>query len=66
MSFENRAVYEIISKNIVEPEGPQMTPEYGAYKLHAGIARLHARTRMHTPTLPDVCAHKQIWIIPWF
>jgi hypothetical protein len=33
--FENLAVYEIISKNIVEPEGPQMTSEYGAYELYA-------------------------------
>ena len=23
--FENRAVYEIMSKNLVEPKGPQMT-----------------------------------------
>jgi hypothetical protein len=35
-SFENRAVYEIMSKNMVEPEEPQMTSEYGAYALHAG------------------------------
>ena len=33
---ENRAVYEIMSKNMVEPEGPQMTSEYKAYELHAG------------------------------
>ena len=33
---ENRAVYEIMSKNMVEPEGPQMTSQYGAYELHAG------------------------------
>ena len=33
---ENRAVYEIISKNMVEPEGPQITSQYGAYELHAG------------------------------
>ena len=33
---ENRAVYDIILKNLVEPEGPQMTSEYGAYALHAG------------------------------
>jgi hypothetical protein len=29
-------VYEIMSKNTVEPEGPQMTSQYGAYELHAG------------------------------
>ena len=33
---ENRAVYEIMSKNMEEPEGPQMTSQYGAYELHAG------------------------------
>ena len=34
--FENRAVYEIMSKNVVETEGPQMTSQYGAYALRAG------------------------------
>jgi hypothetical protein len=34
--FLNRAVYEITSKNMVEPEGPQRTSQYGAYALHAG------------------------------
>jgi hypothetical protein len=33
---ENRALYEIMYKNLVEPEGPQMTSKYGAYTLHAG------------------------------
>ena len=33
---EDRAVYEIMSKNMVETEGPQMTSQYGAYVLHAG------------------------------
>jgi hypothetical protein len=33
---ENRSVYEIMSKNMVEPEGPQMTSQYGACELHAG------------------------------
>jgi hypothetical protein len=32
---ENRAVYEIMSKNMVEPEGPQMTSQHGAHGLHA-------------------------------
>jgi hypothetical protein len=32
--FENRAVYEAMSKNMVEPERPQ-TSQYGAYELHA-------------------------------
>ena len=34
--FEIRAVYEIMSINILEPEWPQMTSQYGAYELHAG------------------------------
>jgi hypothetical protein len=29
-----------------------MTSQYGAYALHAGLSRLHALTRMHTPTRP--------------
>ena len=33
---ENRIVYEIMSKNVVQTEGPQMTSRYGAYALHAG------------------------------
>ena len=37
-----------MSKNVVESEGSQMTSQYGAYALHAGLARL--RARIHTPT----------------
>ena len=33
---ENRAVCEVMSKNVVESEGPQMTSQYGAYALNAG------------------------------
>ena len=33
---ENRAAYEIMSKNMVEMEGPQMTSQYGAYALNTG------------------------------
>jgi hypothetical protein len=33
---KNRAAYEIIWKNMVQPERPQMTVEYGACTLHAG------------------------------
>jgi hypothetical protein len=33
---ENRGVYEIMSKNVVEPERLQMTSQYGAYELHVG------------------------------
>ena len=28
--FENRTVYEKMSKNMLETEGPQMTSQYGA------------------------------------
>jgi hypothetical protein len=33
---KNRAFYDIMSKNVVEPEGPQITSQYGVYALHAG------------------------------
>jgi hypothetical protein len=48
--FENRTVYEIMSKNIVEIEGPLMTSQHGAYALLVGLARLRTRTRMHART----------------
>ena len=44
-------------KNMVITEGPQMTSQHGAYALHAGLARLHARMRMHTPTRPGTDMH---------
>jgi hypothetical protein len=40
-----------------EPEGPQMTSQYGTYELHTGKARLHACTSIHTPTRPGKCTH---------
>jgi hypothetical protein len=33
---KNHTVSGIMSKNMVEPEGPQITLEYGTYELHAG------------------------------
>jgi len=33
---KNRALYEIMWKNIVQPDSPQMAIQYGAYALHAG------------------------------
>jgi hypothetical protein len=33
---EDRSVYEIMSKNLVEPERPQIAIKYGACALHAG------------------------------
>jgi hypothetical protein len=53
---ENRTVYEIMSKNIVETEGPQMS-QHGAYALRAGLARLYARMRLHTSTRPRNYMH---------
>jgi hypothetical protein len=35
-SFENRAVYEIMYKSIVEPEKSHMIVKYGARTLHRG------------------------------
>ena len=46
-----------MSKNVVETEGPQMTSQHGAYALRAGLARLYARMRMHTPTRPGTHMH---------
>jgi hypothetical protein len=54
---ENRNIYEIMSKTVAENKGPQMTSEYGAYALHAGLARLHARMRMYTPGYPHAHTH---------
>jgi hypothetical protein len=54
---ENRTVYEIMSKNVVETEGPQMTSQYGAYALRAGKTRLHSRMRTHTTTPPGTHTH---------
>ena len=54
---ENRAVYEIMSKNLVEPERPQITSQYDAHTFHAGYSRLYARTRMRTPTRPGTHAY---------
>ena len=58
---ENRNVYELMSKNMVETQEPLITSQYGAYALHAGLARphahahapgylQHARTRTHANT----------------
>jgi hypothetical protein len=47
----------MISKDMEEPEGPQITSQYGAYALHAGLARLYALMRMHTPMRPGTRIH---------
>jgi hypothetical protein len=36
LSYEIPSVYEIMWKNVVEPDRPQMIIQYGACPLHAG------------------------------
>ena len=55
--FENRTFYETMSKNVMETKGPQMTSQHGAHALRAELARVYARTRMHTPTRPGNHMH---------
>jgi hypothetical protein len=38
----------------MEPERSQMRIQYGAWDLHAGLVRLHARTHTHKPTRPKL------------
>ena len=54
---ENRTVYEIMSENIVDTEGPEITSQHGAYALRAGLVRLYARMRPHTPTRSGTHMH---------
>ena len=46
-----------MSKNVFETEGPQMTSQYGAYALRAGLARLCAHMRMQTPKRLGIHMH---------
>jgi hypothetical protein len=41
---ENRGIYELIWKNMVEPEMTQMTIHNGVCVLHAGLLKLGTRT----------------------
>jgi hypothetical protein len=45
--FENRAVYEIMSKNVVEPDRPQMTSKYGAICWISKATCTRTRAHMH-------------------
>ena len=56
-SFENRAIYEVMSKNVMEPEEPQITIQYGTCALHAGQSHALARTHMHAPGHPPARTH---------
>ena len=51
--FRKSQFYEIMSKNMVEPEGPSMTSQHGSQALHAGLARLPT----HTSTRPGTHVH---------
>jgi hypothetical protein len=56
---ENSTFYEIMSKNMVDSEGIQMTSQYGSRASHAGLARLYEHTciRMHTSMLSGIHMH---------
>ena len=47
-SLENRAIYEIMWKNVVEPERTQMTIKCGAEKMRFPCRITKARTHIHT------------------
>ena len=53
---ENRTVYEIMSNNVVETEGSQMTSQYGAYALRATCTYAHAHD--HAPGYPHARTHQ--------
>jgi hypothetical protein len=57
--FENRAVYEIISRNMVEPERPQMT-------IWQHVSRWISKTTLaqaHTLALAPIRANTQKYVI---
>jgi len=46
MNFsENRAVYELMWKGMVQPDRPQMIIQYGASALRAGRLRLQTNSQ---------------------
>jgi hypothetical protein len=66
---ENLAFYEVISKNTVEPEKPQMRMQYYACALHCWLSkttcaqtrqRLCTHIHMHSPTRARVHTHTHI------
>jgi hypothetical protein len=46
-----------MSKNMMEKKGPQITSQYGAYAVRAGLARLYTRMCMHMPTRSGTPVH---------
>jgi hypothetical protein len=73
--FENRAVFEIVSRNKLEPEGPQITSQYGACwiikatythppaHINEPGTRTHARASTRTHTHTHTHTHKYIILI---
>ena len=60
---ENRAVYEIISQNVVEPGRPQMTiwrMRVACWISNARRARTHARALAHPPTHTETRTHARL------
>ena len=71
----NSAAHEVIRKNMVQTERPQMTIHHGACALHARSVSLHApctcqstrettHTRTHRHTFPhthETCQHKHAY-----
>ena len=61
--FENRSVYEIMSKNVVEPVEPQTTSQYGAHALQGYMhARACTRLRARAPTRQYARTHTQKYV----
>jgi hypothetical protein len=54
---QNRAAYEIMSKNMVQPETALSL--YGC-ALHAGLVRLHARKHTPAPVYPHARTHRVV------
>jgi len=59
-SFENCAIFEIMWKNVVERDTPQMTIQYGACALH-GI-QLRLKTYTHTQYVIFLSFAWQQWL----
>ena len=48
---ENCAVYEIMCQNVVQPDRPQMTKQYGAGKMRFAFQMTNASTQAHSRNL---------------
>ena len=72
--FENRAVYETMSKNVAETEGPKMTSQLAHTSCMLDKqGYMHTRRRIHTPTRSGTltcssarahtCTHKYVTFV---